>query len=413
MQTPIILCLAGAIVLGAWNPSAAASTSLDGRIAAAVAAHHDDLVDLRHDLHRHPELSGQEERTAAVVTKRMEALGLEVHTGVGGHGVVAVLRGAKDGPVVAYRADMDAMPSDVPDPSGLASETPGVRHICGHDVHTTVAVGIAEALASVRDELPGAVVFIFQPSEENAQGAKAVIDDGALNDPAPEAIFGLHCAPLEVGQIAGGAGLLMGGVDVITLTLAGDGDLAKAARVYGQCVSSVHGMTPELDEPEGPGGFTEAVVVESKAGPGEAQWTLRAMVRASSKARHAAARASVEKGFDAVDEAGIKVESLEYTEDAVPPVVNDAKLVEEALGTLRSLLGDSSVVVIDEPTPNFSEDFSRYQQRIPGAFFFLGVSNSAKGILGLPHHPMFAVDEDAIGVGARAMAAVLVDYLTR
>jgi amidohydrolase len=136
-----------------------------------------DLIEVRRDIHRHPEVSGQEERTAWIVAERLRGSGLEVATGVGGHGVVGILRGGKPGPTVAYRADMDAVYSNAPDPVPFASETPGVRHICGHDIHTTVALGVAEALTAIRDELPGTVKFIFQPAEENIQGAYAMIED--------------------------------------------------------------------------------------------------------------------------------------------------------------------------------------------------------------------------------------------
>lgn len=166
------------------------------------------LIDLRRDLHRHPELSGDEARTAGVVAERLRRAGLEVRTGVGGHGVVAMLAGDRTGPLVAYRADMDAVPSDAPDPSPYAAEPapapgrPVPRHICGHDLHVTIAVGLAESLAADRATLPGRVMFIFQPAEERATGAKAMLDAGVFRDATPVAIYGLHTAPFEVGRFA-------------------------------------------------------------------------------------------------------------------------------------------------------------------------------------------------------------------
>ena len=194
----------GVVVLGVGIASAlagaeaAAGQEADGRLAhmtTALEEAREDLIEVRRDIHRHPEASGQEERTAALVADRLRALGLEVETGVGGHGVVGVLRGGQPGPVVAYRADMDAVRDNSPDPVPFRSELPGVRHICGHDIHTTVALGVAVALSAVRDELPGTVKFVFQPAEENIQGAKAMIEDGVLEDPAPSAIFAVHTAP--------------------------------------------------------------------------------------------------------------------------------------------------------------------------------------------------------------------------
>ena len=128
---------------------------------------------------------------------------------------MGILRGGQPGPVVAYRADMDAVRDNSPDPVPFRSELPGVRHICGHDIHTTVALGVAVALSAVRDELPGTVKFVFQPAEENIQGAKAMIEDGVLEDPAPSAIFAVHTAPLEVGQIGSVEGLGLPGLDII------------------------------------------------------------------------------------------------------------------------------------------------------------------------------------------------------
>jgi amidohydrolase len=169
-----------------------------GQLEATLETARETLIEIRRDIHRHPEVSGEEERTAGIVAEYLQGLDLEVTTGVGGHGVVGVLRGGRPGLVVSYRADMDAVYDDSHDPVSFRSETAGVRHICGHDIHTTVGLGVARALASIRDDLPGTVKFIFQPAEENLQGAAAMIDDGVLENPAPRAIFAVHSAPFEV-----------------------------------------------------------------------------------------------------------------------------------------------------------------------------------------------------------------------
>src|SRR3954469_20943249 len=168
------------------------------RIATAADALHDKVIAQRRDFHQHPELSNREVRTAAVVAEKLRALGLdEVKTGVGKHGVVALLKGAKPGPVVAWRADMDALPVvaaiDVP----YKSQNPGVHHACGHDAHMAIALGAAEVLSQMRGSIHGSVKFIFQPAEEGAPageegGAELMIKEGALENPRPQAIFGLH-----------------------------------------------------------------------------------------------------------------------------------------------------------------------------------------------------------------------------
>jgi metal-dependent amidase/aminoacylase/carboxypeptidase family protein len=185
------------------------SESLLSRISAHLAEREADLIAVRRDLHRHPELSGEEQRTAGIVADRLRALGLDVETGVGGHGVVGILKGGRPGPLVAYRADMDAVPSAAPDPVPFASEVPGVRHICGHDIHVTVGLALASALSHVRAELPGSVMFIFQPAEERVAGARAMLDAGLFADRRPVAIYGVHTAPLEVGRISVKSGVMM------------------------------------------------------------------------------------------------------------------------------------------------------------------------------------------------------------
>jgi metal-dependent amidase/aminoacylase/carboxypeptidase family protein len=179
------------------------------RIGAHIAAQETAWLALRRDLHRHPELSGEEVRTARVVAEALRRAGLDVQTGIGGHGVVGMLTGGRPGPLVAYRADMDAVRSSDPDPVEFRSAVPGVRHICGHDVHVTIGLALASALASVKADLPGRVMFIFQPAEERATGARAMLDAGLFARDRPAAIFGLHVAPFDAGMLSSTAGLMM------------------------------------------------------------------------------------------------------------------------------------------------------------------------------------------------------------
>jgi metal-dependent amidase/aminoacylase/carboxypeptidase family protein len=284
-------------------------TDLHKRIASHIDARHADFVALRRDLHRHPELSGREARTADVIAKQLKTLGLDVRTGVGGHGVVGILKGGRPGPLVAYRADMDAFPSSLPDPAPFPSEVPGVRHICGHDVHVAIGVGLASALASVRRDLPGRVMFIFQPAEERAAGARAMLDDGLFASDKPVAVFGVHAAPLEVGRITSKAGLMM------------------------------------------------------------------------------------------------------YSNAIAAGVTNDAASYESARRDLVAVVGADAFVELNVPPAGFSEDFGEYQKLVPGVFFFLGLSNAARGVNAMPHSAGFDVDETGISFGIRAMAAVVLGRL--
>src|SRR4051812_44700378 len=200
----------------------------DQRVAAAAEALRAQLVATRRDFHMHPELSNREERTSRVVAERLRALGLtDIKTGVGKYGVTALLVGGKPGPVVAVRADMDALPitevNDVP----YKSQNVGVKHACGHDVHTTVELGVAEVLSKMKDDVHGTVKFIFQPAEEGAPtgeegGAKLMIKEGALENPRPAAIFGLHTEPnVQVGQIGYHVGPAMASSDTFSITIRG------------------------------------------------------------------------------------------------------------------------------------------------------------------------------------------------
>src|ERR1051325_7879606 len=220
-----------ATTLAALAADAGAADSLSARaaeIARAAEALRPRLIETRRDFHQHPELSNREERTGRVVGERLRAPGLdEVRTNVAGHGVVALLKGAKPGPAVALRADLDALPInetlDVP----YKSLVPGVKHACGHDAHTTIELGVAELLSRKRDQIHGSVKFLFQPAEEGPPageegGALLMIKDGALNNPRPQVIFGLHTTPeTETGMIGFHAGPAQASADVFTITLRG------------------------------------------------------------------------------------------------------------------------------------------------------------------------------------------------
>jgi amidohydrolase len=403
------LLLLAALALPATTASAAPPIEA---INARLEQLRDDLIELRRDLHRHPEISGQEERTAKVLAERLEALGLEVTTGVGGHGIVAILRGGKPGGVVGYRADMDATPSMMPDPvAEIASVNRGVRHICGHDVHMAVGIGVAEALTPLREELPGTVKFIFQPAEENASGAKAMVAAGALQNPTPEAIFTVHTVPMPVGQIGAVEGVTLVGRDVAEVRIEGDGDRQASAKAVAELLVGATTLEP-------PGSFAEmaamplpaeefALVQLLKSGPEGvvAQVTVRGDVSREG------AKADIERRLAALDHEGLTF-ALSYQPKAVAGVYSDPDLVRASHDAIRAALGDGGLVA-DAPGagPMFSEDFGSFLEEIPGAMFWLGAANPEKGISGMPHAPDHAVDEAAIETGAKAMAAVVWDFL--
>ena len=385
-----------------------ARPSLEFQIDARVRQRRADLIAIRRDIHRHPEVSGQETRTAALVAKELRRIGLQVRTNVGGNGVVAVLRGAKPGPVVGYRADMDAVPSFDPDPVDFRSMIVGVRHICGHDVHTTIGLGVADALASVKRDLPGTVVFYFQPAEENTQGAKAMIAAGALSPPTPGAVFALHCAPLEAGTMAAIEGLALPGLDAVTIRLTGTGDLGEASK-------RTVALLEELATPRKGGNPDSFVAVEiwNQGMPdGERTVQVSAGLHASSDSVFARVERVIRARAPGIGVSAVAVD-VAYNHGFVLETRNDLATVRATYPSLRRVLGVKGLDVVPRGTRYFSEDFSQFLARMPGAIYFLGVSNEKKKIVGMPHSPGFAVDETAIETGTRAMARLLADYLAR
>lgn len=410
---PTLLVMLG-LAVAASAPAArpAPPPALPSRVEDRLRAIAPALIELRRDLHRHPELSGEEERTAGIVAHRLRGLGLDVRTGVGGHGVVATLRGGKPGPRVALRADMDAVLSDAPDPVAFRSAAPGKRHICGHDVHVAVALGVAEGLARVRDDLPGTVVFLFQPAEERATGARAMLADGALRDGLPRAIFAVHTAPLEVGTMGSKPGVMLAGRDRFTIDLAGSGDgLAAAARSLEETVRRLDTLErgPALFTPQA-GPFRVGQGMRSARDGDGRRWTIAGLLAVSSDSLSADAERTLRAAVAALAPGGV-TGRLDYRRREIAGIDNDAALEARARDVLRSALGEGGFVPVTGVVPAFSEDFGSFQAVAPGVLFWLGVANAERGWNGVPHSPDYVADEAAILVGARALSAVLLDAL--
>jgi amidohydrolase len=402
-----------------------ADAARDQRVAAAAEAMRAQLVTQRRDLHMHPELSNREERTARVVAERLRALGLtDVKTGVGKHGVTALLVGGKPGPVVAVRADMDALPiqevNDVP----YKSQTPGVKHACGHDVHTTVELGVAEVLSRMRDEVRGTVKFIFQPAEEGAPageegGAKLMIKEGAFDNPRPQAVFGLHTEPnLQAGQIGYHSGPAMASSDTFTITVKGKSSHGAqphvgvdAVVVASQCVLALQNIRSRRIDPLEPLVITVGTIHGGErfnviAGEVKMTGTMRTFndqVRERSIAMMRETLQNVTAAYGATYE-------LEMG-DGNTVTYNEPALVEETLPTIRRVVGAGNALAIKPFMP--AEDFSAYQKLSPGFFYFLGVGNRGRGITAGWHTPDFDVDEESLVVGVKVMSNVLLDYLER
>ncbi|MFN7543655.1 MAG: M20 family metallopeptidase [Acidobacteriota bacterium] len=412
-----------------WIGAAAAmvgAQTIEERIGEAVKAMEPRLVECRRDLHMHPELSNREERTGKLVAERLRALGLdEVRAGVAGHGVVGVLKGRQPGGVVAWRADMDALPIDesklnVP----YKSTVKGVKHACGHDAHTAIGLGIAEALVKVKEELPGTVKFLFQPAEEGAGGAaswgaKQMIAEGALENPRPGAIFALHVGThIPVGQMSttdNAASAASGAVAIEFQGKKAHGAYPyqgiDAVAVASQCIvalQTIHSRRLSSQEPSVfslgtiHGGDRRNVIAESVKVTG----TVRTF---SDKVldQYEAMIHQTLKGCTGGMGAGYRLEFKR----SYPAMMNSPSLNEGARPVLERLLGKGNLVTVGPGM--FAEDFSYYQRQVPGVMLGLGVANAAKGLTAGLHTAEFDLDEDALAIGVKAGAHVVVDYLRR
>jgi amidohydrolase len=392
---------------------------LRGLIDEAAAGFEDELIALRRTVHRQPELAGHEEKTAALVAERLQAAGLEVSTGVGGHGVVGVLDGAGSGSTIAYRSDMDAVLMSEESGSEFRSQVAGVGHLCGHDIHTAVGVGVARVLAHVRDRLNGRVIFYFQPAEETLAGAQAMIDDGILEGTLPAEIYALHCAHIEVGTFAVMPGVGLPGHDNFDLRVHGPHASDKVRRLTSavEALSTVTmPSTPEehqhlLTEMQLENGPLGRFVFAGAQHEDSSQTNVRGWVKAWPHDSYADIRERIVGlvreicGPEALDH-------LTFRERIFPAMVSSPDLSLAAAHFFRATIASEAVTELRACFPFNGEDFALFLDRIPGAMFFLGVANRSAGIDGIVHTPTFAADERAIGIGTRAMAGWLATRLT-
>jgi amidohydrolase len=422
-RTALVLLLAAAAGAGAAGAqSSGTPQAVRARIDAIAGEIHPAIVEIRRDIHRHPELGFREKRTAALVADRLRALKFdEVRTGVGLTGVVGVLKGGRPGPVVAVRADMDALPVPELIEVPYKSTVPNVKHACGHDGHTAMALGVAEIFSRLRAELPGTVVFLFQPAEEGdpdggPSGAQRVLQDWPLQNPTPAAIFGLHVMPeLRVGQIGYVSGSAMASSDRFSVKIVGKQTHGAMPHtgidpvpIAAEIVSAFQTIPSRMIDARTPtvvtvgtidGGSRYNIIADSV--------TLTGTVRSL----HKDGPATVKARMDAILKGATESRGASYTFDYVnnaPVTFNDPELVAMSLPALRAVAGSGLV----SPQPQMvAEDFAYYQQRIPGFYFFLGVANPDKKITAMWHTEYFDLDEDALRIGMRAMAGVVADYL--
>lgn len=413
------------------------ASSRDSLFAESVTEMFPRLVEVRRDIHRHPELSNEEVRTAELVADHLRRLGLEVKTGVAKHGVVGLLKGTGDGPCVAVRADMDALPIKELRSTPYRSQNPGVMHACGHDVHTTCALGLAELLSRHRHQVRGSVKFLFQPAEEAMPatfkgdwGARQMVAEGVMENPKPAAVFGLHTTAvvqpagstddgvhyLKAGQIGFTPGIDNANSDRFHITIHGKMAHGSAPHkgvdaiaVAAEAVMALQMIKSRQTNTRQPlvisigtikGGDRENIIAEKVE--------LGGTVRTYDAAFRDGVIEQMHRILKGITEAHGASYQMDYRK-TYPSIVNDLKLVEATLPSFRRLFGAENV---QELIPGMGgEDFSFFAQVVPGFYFRLGVANEEKGITAGGHTPLYDCDEEAIKTGVLALAAAVCERL--
>ena len=403
---------------------AAGPTALDKKVGAVVARLAPSLIEIRRDLHCHPEYGMQEHRTAALVADYFRKLGLEVRTGIGGTGVLGILRGAKPGPVVGFRGDMDALP--ITEETGLpfaskarmmlGGKEVGLMHACGHDVHTTVLLGVAAVLAELKDSLKGTVLFVAQPAEETVGGASGMLADGLFAEIKPEAMFAYHVEDtVEPGRVLYSSGTATANVDSFDLTIESTGchgsmpwNCVDPIAVGAQVVTALQVMVArEVDVNNN----TVITVGTFHAGsarniiPQKAE--LGATIRTFGDDQRKLVRAKIERLVQNICEAAQAPYRLDY-EIGTSSVYNDPALLAKILPTVERVLGGKEFAR-QIPPDTGGEDFSEFARLTPSVILWLGVVPPEVGKTAL-HSPTFVADERAIAIGIKLMSGILLDY---
>mgnify|MGYP000061816104 FL=1 len=407
---------------------------LEGKLDRNLDSLMKKVVAWRHDLHQFPELSNREFRTAEKVTKHLQNLGLEVTTGIAHTGVVAILEGGKPGPLVALRADMDGLP--VVEMTGLPfaskerdnynGQEVGVMHACGHDAHVAILMGVAEFLASVRNDLAGSVMFIFQPAEEGPPvgeegGAQLMLKEGIWKDKKPEVIFGLHVTNAPHGLIAYREGASMAAADPWKIIIKGRQahgsrpwdsiDPIMVAFQMGNNLQTI--VSRKLDLRESPavisvgsihGGIRSNIIPDVV----EMEGTIRTFDSAIRDKIFFEMRNIAES---TAKMAGATVEIFLPNGQSYPVTYNDEDLTKRVLPTLRQIVGEEMIYRSERTTG--AEDFSFFSQEVPGFYFFLGVNKPDADPLTTPgnHSPFFYVDDGALPIGVKALSHLTIEYL--
>jgi len=376
-----------------------------------------ELVEVRRDLHMHPEIAFAEVRTSKLVADRLKAIGITPRTGVGKTGVLAMIEGTRPGRTVLLRADMDALPIHEENEVPYRSQSAGKMHACGHDCHTSILLGLAKHLAQHRDEIAGRVKLCFQPAEEIGGGANGMIADGALDDPKVDAAFGLHVwQDLDLGKVLITPGPFMAAVDEFTVTVTGKGAHAAQPQMgrdpvlcLAHLVTALQSIASRETDP-----LKEVVVSVTQFHAGSAFNIIpeTAWINGTCRMFDTEIWEEMPERFERVvqgvaDAYGCKA-TLDFNRHN-RPTVNDPAMTRLARAAAVEVVGEANIV--DGGRTMGGEDFSSFLHKVPGCFIAIGSRNTAKNLVYGHHHPKFDVDEACLEIGAEVLLRTMRRYL--
>lgn len=389
-------------------------------LLAQVKKFKPEIIRIRREIHANPELAHLEFKTSRLVARKLRSLGIEVKDRVGGTGVIGILEGehSTTGAVVALRADMDALPIQEETNLPFKSRRKGIMHACGHDAHVAMMLGAAMLLSENRKDLNGTVKFLFQPAEEDLGdgGAKAMIRDGALKNPAVDYVFGLHVrSTIPSGTFALREGAIMASSDTFNIQVQGSGGHASRPHetidpvfISAQLIIALQGITSRILDQTKP--FVLSVC-EIKAGtaaniiPDVA--TLQGTIRCLDEQIRIKSKHLVRKVSESICKTFGGSCTFNFSDDSYPVTYNDSKVAKKAFGVLKSINGTKTGLI--EPVMG-SEDFSRFAQVVPGTFYFLGIRNPKKGCVHPNHNARFRLDEDTMKYGSVSLAKLAMEF---
>lgn len=415
-----VILLCSLALISIKEAGAADNALIHQQIQQKTAAIYSELVAVRNDLHQHPELSGEEQRTANKIAASLTALGLNVIRDIGGHSIIGVLDSGKPGKSVAWRADIDAIPT-----------AEGVGHNCGHDVHTTIALGMAEVLYSLKSQLTGKLIFVFQPAEEIYTGARAMLDEGFLTAVKPDEFYAAHISPMPAGLVASKSGYLYADYRQVNLVFNNVVKPKATIALAKQSIASLQSVAKEspfwntanlMDPTIGLGHpntiYQDYVVVENRFNVEQANGvlTVSGYVSASSEALmqtvNKRLRQKIANSEFAASFVEVNNQATQLTYSLQRGNINNAAhFTEQSLQSMAKVYGGSVLKLYGVIPDGRGDDFAYFQQHIPGTYFLLGGSDFSKGIVSMPHAPNFAVDQRVIEFGVNYFSSLLVERL--